>query len=322
MTGLTITILLVVAGALLLILGSDWLVDGASDISRRSGMSEFVIGVTIVGIGTSMPEMVVSFLSAIKGSSDMAVGNIIGSNIFNTCLILGITALILPIAITKDNIKRDIPMNIGVTVLLILLGMKGSIFGVGCNSLTRIDGAIFLALFAAYLYYSFKNGKGTEQEDDAPQKQTSLAKSILLVVAGIAGLVFGGRLFVNNAADLARELGWSEKFIGITILAGGTSMPELVTCIVAAIKKRGALALGNILGSNISNILLILGGSALIRPLSFENIATVDLGFVLLASLFLLSSYYTFTSHKLDRTEGAGLLCMEGIYMYLLISAL
>lgn len=314
-------ILLLILGITLVVAGSDFLVDGASAVARKSGISEFVIGLTIVGIGTSTPEMVVSFISAIQGSSDMSVGNILGSNIFNTCLILGLTAVILPMKFTPANIRRDIPLNILITVLLIVLGMNRTLFHIGRDELSRFDGAILLLCFALYMYSCFKNGKEEKDEAEEHQEKTYRYRftPIILIIAGIAGLLFGGRLFVDNASIIARHMGWSDKFIGITILAMGTSLPELATCVVAAAKKKGQLALGNIIGSNISNILLILGGSSLIRPLSFANITSIDLGFLLLTALFLLVSYFTFGKKTLDRSEGVILLLMEAFYFYLLV---
>lgn len=317
------TILLLILGVVLVVAGSNYLVDGASDIARRSGLSEFVIGLTIVGIGTSTPEMVVSFLSSWRGNADMSVGNIVGSNIFNTYLILGITAVILPMAITAENIRRDIPLNILAATLLVCLGMNKFLFGIGENELSRLDGAIMLVCFALYLYSCFRYGASHPSEPEEEIKHyKSVAVPIVMVIGGLAALIFGGRMFVDNATVLARHFGWSDKFIAITILAGGTSLPELATCVVAAFKKKGQLALGNIIGSNISNILLILGGSALIHPLRLSGINPVDMGFVLLSTLFLLAAYFTFDKHKLDRTEGIALLALEGVYAYLLISAL
>lgn len=324
---MTLDIILLIVGLLLVVFGSDYLVDGASDIARRSGISEFVIGLTIVGIGTSTPEMVVSFISAFQGSSDMSVGNVIGSNIFNTFLILGVTAIILPMTITPSCIKRDIPVNILASVLLIVLGTNKTIFGLGSNCVSRIDGLILIICFALYMYASFKNGRDQEEvEQDENQDEVrhfdNVIIPVLLIVGGLAALIGGGKMFVNHACSIAQRLGWSEKFIAITILAGGTSLPELATCIAAAIKKKGQLALGNILGSNISNICLILGGSALIHPLSMENITITDMGFLLLASLFLLVADFTYDRRKLDRAEGVALVLFECIYMFLLIKAL
>ena len=317
---MTLQILILLGGLALILFGANWLVDGSSSIAKKFGISEFVIGLTIVGIGTSTPEMVVSFLSAFQGKADMAIGNIVGSNIFNTLMILGVTALIAPLTITKSNLKKDIPLNIFVTVLLVLLGMNFTIFGLGQDQLSRIDGAILLAIFAWYLYTSFKSD--TADEDGEGIKEYKTGISALLIVAGLGALIAGGKLFVNSATELAKMFGVSDKFIAITVMAAGTSMPELATCAVAALKGRGQLALGNVLGSNISNILLILGGSALINPLSFGGMTYVDLGVVLAGAIFILASAYLFKKKQLDRFEGIVLLLMEAGYMWYLIANL
>lgn len=318
---MTLQIFILLAGLLMILFGANWLVDGSSSIAKRFGISEFVIGLTIVGIGTSTPEMVVSFLSSIQGKADMAIGNIVGSNIFNTMMILGVTALISPLTITAGNLKKDIPLNIIVTVILIILGMNLTIFGHGADQLSRIDGAILLGIFAWYLWSSFKEDT-PDAEGEEGIKEYSNAISILLVIAGLASLIIGGRLFVNSATELAKMFGVSDKFIAITVMAAGTSMPELATCAVAALKGQGQLALGNILGSNISNILLILGGSALINPLSFSGMTYVDLGAVLISAIFILASAYLFKKKSLDRFEGIILILMEVAYMWYLISNL
>lgn len=319
---MAIQILILLAGLSLILFGANWLVDGSSSIARKFGLSEFLIGLTIVGIGTSTPEMVVSFLSSFQGKADMAIGNIVGSNIFNTMTILGITALITPLAITKNNLKKDIPLNIIVTVLLILLGMNATIFGFGENQLSRIDGAVLLFIFAWYLWKSFKSDTQENTDEDNTVKEYSGAISTLLIIAGLCSLIFGGRLFVNSATELAKMFGVSDKFIAITVMAAGTSMPELATCVVAALKGRGQLALGNVIGSNISNILLILGGAALINPLSFSGMTYVDLGAVLLSAVFILISAYCFKKKSLDRFEGSILILMEVAYMWYLIANL
>lgn len=317
---MTAQFFILIAGLLLILFGANYLVDGASSIAKKFGLSEFIIGVTIVGIGTSAPEMVVSFMSAIQGKADMAIGNIVGSNIFNTAMILGVTALIAPLAITRSNLRKDIPLNIIVTILLIALGMNFTITGLGKDQLSRIDGAILLGIFVWYLWSSFRSDSA--DDEDEPIKQHSIAISMLMITGGLAGLIFGGRLFVNSATEIARMFGVSDKFIAITVMAAGTSMPELATCVVAAIKGRGQLALGNILGSNISNILLILGGSAIISPLSFTGMTMADLGTVLGCSLFILLSAWLFKKKSLDRVEGAVLLLIEAGYMWYLISSI
>lgn len=316
---MTIEFLSLIAGLVLILLGANWLVDGSSSIAKKTGMSEFIIGLTIVGIGTSTPEMVVSFISSIQGKADMAIGNVVGSNIFNTLVILGITALIRPLDITKESLKRDLPINIGVTALLIVLGMKGSIFGIGSDSITRIDGILFLIILAFYfrtLLKKPKNSPAFEQDDSNDSTQVfSTGKSILLIGIGLAGLIFGGRMFVNSATEIAVYYDLPEKLIALTIMAVGTSLPELATSIVAVIKGRTQLAMGNILGSNIFNILLILGGSAVIHPLSFGSMKPVDLGVVMAGAVIMLTSAYTFKSNKLDRYEAAILLLIEAGYM-------
>ncbi len=312
-------IILLLAGLALVVFGADWLVDGASSVARRAGLSEFVIGLTIVGMGTSAPEMVVSLVGALEGNGDITVGNVVGSNVFNTLLILGVTALILPIGITRSNRKRDIPVNIVVTALLMLLGMESTILGIGTDGLSRFDGAVLLALFAVYMWISFRSGKTADQADEEGQKQQKLWLSILMILGGLAALVAGGNLFVNNATGLASALGVSDKFIAVTILAGGTSLPELATCIAAAVKKKGQLALGNIIGSNIFNILLILGTSAVIAPVSFQSINMVDMAVLMASALALGTSIFIGRRNQLDRVDGALFLVIWAAYMAYLI---
>ena len=313
-------IILLLAGLALVVFGADYLVEGASAVARKLGLSEFIIGLTIVGMGTSAPEMVVSFIGAAQGNADIALGNVVGSNIFNTLLILGITALLLPMPITKDNRKKDIPMNILITVMLILLGLEKTIFGFGTDGLSRIDGGILLVLFIAYMWKSFAQKEAVPEPAEG-EKVISPWLALLMVTGGIAGLIFGGKLFVGHATSIAHALGVSDKFIAITILAGGTSMPELATCVAAAVKKKGQLALGNIIGSNIFNVLLILGGSALINPLSFVGISYVDLGALLVSALALLTCCYVGKRNVLDRLDGALFLLLWAAYMaYLIIN--
>ena len=312
---MALQILLFLAGLALIVIGADALVEGASSIAQRFGVSEFVIGLTIVGMGTSAPEWVVSMIGAFQGNADIAVGNVVGSNIFNTLLILGITAFILPMHITPGNRRKDIPVNLAITLLLIGMGLN---FGLGGNGLSRIDGAILLALFAVYIWSCFRFDEKdvvAQEEAEQPAKPRSPFLAVLMILGGLAGLVFGGRLFVNSATTIARMLGVSDKFIAITILAGGTSMPELATCVVAAAKKRSSLALGNILGSNVFNVLLILGSSALITPLSFAHMNYVDLGVLLLSAILVCTSVFTGKRNQIDRFDGALLVGVWLAYM-------
>ncbi|MCQ2158788.1 MAG: calcium/sodium antiporter [Bacteroidales bacterium] len=299
-----------VLGLILVVAGSDFLVDGASGIARKAHISEFVIGLTVVGFGTSCPELVVSVTGALAGNADVSIGNVLGSNIFNVLLILGLTAVILPIEITDSNLKRDIPVAFGVTILFVLLCLKGT--------LNYVDGILFLILFAVYIYLSFRNGN-SEKDPEGNAGEMPLLKALILTAAGLAALIFGGKMFVDNAIEIARKIGVSDKFIAITLLAGGTSLPELATCIVAAAKKKGQLALGNILGSNVFNILLILGISSLISPLHTTSMNVADYVTLLLSTAVLFLCAFTFRKKSIDRIEGALLLLLEAAYFTLLV---
>jgi cation:H+ antiporter len=315
-------LVLLIVGLVLLIMGAEWLVDGSSSIARRAGLSEFLIGMAVIGIGTSMPELVVSLTGALKGSADIAIGNVVGSNIFNVFLILGVTALISPVAISSANKKRDIPLNIAACVLLICFGMQYTLFKVGgSDTINALEGGIFLLLFVVYLFYSFRSGKvdAEEKEEGEVEAPKKLWYAIAMVLVGLASLVYGGDLLVDSACNLARDAGLSEKFIAITILAGGTSFPELVTCVVAAAKKKDALALGNIIGSNISNILLILGASALACPLSFANIKPVDLGMLVLSSVILIFSAWSGRNNRIGKGDATLFLIIFASYLTYLI---
>lgn len=324
---ITLQILLLVTGLALIVFGADWLVDGASAVARRAGISEFVIGLTIVGFGTSCPELVVSLTGAFAGNSDISIGNVLGSNIFNTLMILGMTAVVAPIAIEESNRKRDIPINLAVTAMLLVLGMSVTLFGIGASDrLSRAEGALFLAVFCLYMYSCFKNDKDASVPDDNCQdsrdKGTSVAKAVMLILAGLAGLIGGGQLFVNSATDIAKAVGISDKFVAITILAGGTSLPELATCVMAAVKKKGQLALGNILGSNIFNILLILGCSAVVRPISLAGMNMVDMGMLMASIILVLIVALAGKKEQISRFEGAILLIFEFAYMVWLVATL
>ncbi|MCR4860548.1 MAG: calcium/sodium antiporter [Bacteroidales bacterium] len=305
-------ILLLILGLALIVFGADWLVDGSSAIARKAGISEFVIGLTIDGFGTSCPELVVSLNGALQGNADISVGNVIGSNIFNTLLILGMTAAIAPVMMTRENSRRDIPIALLVTFLFAFLAVAG-------GSISRWEGIFFLVLFAAYIFFCFKTDSG-ESTGEPEVRERSVWLAILLVLAGLGGLIVGGRLFVNNATAIASALGVSDKFIAITLLAGGTSLPELATCIVAAIKKKDQLALGNVLGSNVFNILLILGTSSVIVPLSTASINLVDYGVLLLSIVLVWLATYTGRRNRIDRWEAVVmLLCFIAYYVWLFI---
>lgn len=313
-----VNILLLLVGLGLVVLGADWLVNGASSIARRAGISEFVIGLTIVGFGTSCPELVVSLSGAIEGNSDISVGNVVGSNIFNVLFILGLTAMVLPVGMTDKNRRIDIPITLGVTILLIILGITGSMSGPG---ISRWEGVLMLLVFSAYLFYCFKSDS-KDEFSETQQATLSITKSIALTLTGLAGLIFGGDLFVDSATALARQIGVSDKFIAVTILAGGTSLPELATSLVAAIKGKEQLALGNILGSNVFNAMLILGLSSVITPLSFASMTVVDIITLVLSAVLLLIWAYTGRKNRIDRREGAAMLLCYVAYNVFLFSRL
>lgn len=309
-----LSIVLLLVGLGLVVYGSDILVDGASSVARKIGISEFVIGIIIVGFGTSCPELVVSVTGAIDGNSAVSLGNVTGSNVFNILMILGLTAIFSPIAITKDNKTKDIPILLCFTIFFCLIALKGTI--------NRLDAVLFLAIFAIYLLYNFKAGKAEAAaiEEEVVEKNYGTFLSILMIVGGLAGLIFGGKLFVNNAVTLAHALGASDKFIAVTILAVGTSLPELMTCVVAAAKKKGQLALGNIVGSNVFNILLILGISGLIHPLDTSSLNYVDMAMLTASVLALFIFANASKKSQLSKPAGISFLLMEVVYMiYLFI---
>ena len=312
---MVLQILLLISGLLLILFGANWLVDGSTSIARKTGISEFVIGITIVGIGTSTPEMVVSYFAAFQGQSEIALGNVIGSNIFNILMILGITTLIKPVTMSRENRLKDIPMNILVTGALLILWLAHSILGIGQNQISRLEGLLMVIAFVAYLWMMFRSGNDNTEDENEEIKTFSPAMAVIMIIGGLACLIGGGRVFVNSATAIAHYLNLSEKFIAITIMAAGTSLPELATCIVAARKGRNQMALGNVIGSNISNILLIVGGAALISPLSLSGISYMDFAVVMISSIVLLISAYTFQKERIDRIEGMFFIFIEIAYM-------
>ncbi len=314
-----INILILIAGLALILLGANYLVDGASAIAKKWGISEFVIGMTIVGIGTSTPEMVVSFLSAAQGNADIAVGNVLGSNLFNTLMILGVTALIMPLPLTGNNIKKDIPFALLAAATLIFAGSDVLLDGASANIISRTDGLMLLSLFGVFMAYTIYSSQ-TQSAPALPEAKAEMSAAnaanaegetkvrpmwlaLIMVVGGLAGLVYGGNLFVASASSLAKMLGVSDAVIAVTIMAGGTSLPELASCAVAAVKKNADLALGNVIGSNVANIFLILGGSAVIHPLGMNNIGNLDFSTLIISTILLFITAFTFKKRTLDRAE-------------------
>lgn len=298
-----LSIISFIVGIVLVIFGADWLTKGASGIARRFGVSELVIGLTIVAIGTSLPELVISVGSAVKGSPGIALGNVIGSNIFNGLLILGVTALIAPIRFNSRMLTREIPFNLLASIVLILVSGSMLVGGGKGEFVTRYGGLLLLCFLAVFVRYTFSIPNDDDVE--ALEKPMSIGKVLLFILLGLAGLIFGGNIFVNGATELARVAGLSEAVIGITIVSAGSSLPELAVSVSAARKGNVGIALGNVLGSNILNIFLILGCSATITPISLDGFSFVDF-YVLLTSSLLIYIVTRFGGKAvINRFEGA-----------------
>lgn len=313
---MVISILLVLAGFASLIFGANWIVDGASALARKYKVSDLAIGLTIVAFGTSAPEMVVNIIGSAKGYSDIVLGNIIGSNNFNLFIILGISGLILPIKVQSSTAWKEIPISL-LAAILALFFLNDFKFS-GQTFSGRIDGFMMLAMFFLFLYYVFNQMKNDPQIH-SEVKHMSGFKIWGLIIIGLAGLVLGGQLVVVNSVDIANSLGVSEKIIGLTIVAAGTSLPELVTSIVAAFKKNSDIAIGNVIGSNIFNILLILSLSSIIRPIEYNIKFNTDLLILIGGTMFLLLSMLTGQRKKLDRWEAGILLAFYLIYTIYLV---
>ncbi len=288
-----------------MLVGADRLTEGASSLARRFGVPEIVIGLTIVACGTSMPEFFVSLMSALNDTPDMAVGNVVGSNIMNSMLIVGCAAVAAPLVISRSTVKKDIPFAVGASLLLILLSLDSTV--------GRIDGIILLVGFVGFMAYTLWQAKGSKAESADAVKQQNIWLSACYILLGLAGLVFGSNLFVDSASSVASSLGVSESVIGLTIVAGGTSLPELATSVVAARKGQSAIAIGNVIGSNVFNILLILGATAAISPLQMEGITTLDMA-VMFGSVTLVW-LFSFTRYTVERWEGFVLLALYGAYL-------
>lgn len=313
-----------VVGLLLIVKGADWLTDGASSIARKFNISTLVIGLTIVAFGTSAPELVVSSMASISGETDIAIGNVVGSNIFNVLAIMGITALIAPVPVKGNNIKYEVPLAILASVAVFVMASDALFNGGGANVITRGEGIILLCFFLIFLAYTFaiaRNGVTTEEQTEV--KQMPMWKSILLFLVGLGCLVFGGDTMVDGASGIAGFLGVSQSIIALTIVSAGTSFPELVTSIVAARKGDTDMAMGNVVGSNIFNIFFILGVAATISPLGGGSITLVDYGVLLFSAVVLWTACkWGKVYHKITRTEGAMLvLCCIAYYSYLVYCA-
>lgn len=313
-------ILLLIVGLGLILAGANFLTDGSAAVAQRLRVPEFIIGLTIVAVGTSTPELVVSVLSAIAGKSDVAIGNVVGSNIFNVFVILGICALIRPLPLTRSTIRRDIPIGMVVSLLLFVLASDALLHLGPTDRLGRGDGILMLILYVALMWYTIRAAGRTEEAPaEGTKAQMAPWLAAVMIVCGLAGLVFGGELFLDSATALARQLGVSESVIAITLVAGGTSLPELASSVVSLVKGKADMALGNVIGSNIANILLILGLSATINPLTMGGITTTDLAVVILTSLLLFLTAFTFRRRAVDRWEGVIFLVIYALYIWQLV---
>ena len=304
-------VVLIVVGVALVLFGADRLTEGASALARRMNVPEIIIGLTIVAAGTSAPELFVSLVSALKGTPDLAVGNVVGSNTMNAMLIVGCAAMVAPMTISRSTVKKDIPFSVGASVLLILLAVD--------SFLGRVDGIILLLGFAVFMAYTLMQAK-TGSTDEVQAETSPIWKNIVYLVGGLLGLVLGSNLFVDSASSVAYALDISEGVVGLTVVAGGTSLPELATSVVAARKGQSAIAIGNVIGSNVFNILLILGLTATISPMEIEGITTIDMA-VMLISVALVWMF-SFTRYTVERWEGAVLVGGYLVYLCWLISSL
>lgn len=313
-----IQILLLIGGLVLLIKGADWLVNGASALAKKYNVSDLAIGLTIVAFGTSAPELVVNVIASAQNYSDIVFGNIIGSNNFNLFVILGVTGIITPIAVQSSTVWKEIPLSLFAAFVLYIL--VSNFFISDTFILSRFDGLLLLTLFAGFLYYVYKQLKTDTTDSQLNEIPLSGLKIWSFILIGLTGLVVGGKLLVNSAVELAVLLGLSEKIIGLTIVAAGTSMPELATSVVAAIRKNNDIAVGNIIGSNIFNIFLILAVSSFVKPLNYNIKFNVDLLILAAGTLFLFIAMFTGQKKKLDRWEAFLLLTFYITYTLFLIT--
>lgn len=308
-----------VVGFMLLVKGADFFVDGASSIAKKLRIPAFVIGLTIVAFGTSAPELAVSLTAALKGSNDIAIGNVVGSNIFNTLVVLGASAAITPIVVEKGMIKKDYPLSIAAAVLLLILSLDMVLFKTPAMEIGRVDGFILLVAFAFFMYTTVQSGMNNRTEENTEENAAfmSWGKALIFVVLGLAGIVYGGDLSVEGAKEIARAFGLSEALIGLTIVAFGTSLPELVTSVIAARKGESDIAVGNVIGSNIFNVFLILGTSAAISPMNVSSTYLYDM--IVLVLVMVLTYIPIAKTKKVNRSMGVTMVVTYFVYTAYLI---
>lgn len=297
-------ILLVLGGFLLLIKGADYLVDGSSSLARKLGVPSLVVGLTVMAFGTSAPELFVNVIAAVQGNSDIAIGNVLGSNLANILLILGVTAIVAPLKLKSSTVWKEIPFSLLAAIMLFVMGMDHVIDGAAAGSLSRIDGLVLWGFFLVFLVYTF----GIRESGERPQQlveQHSIPVSFLYVLGGLIGLVIGGQFVVNGASGIAYGFGITENLVALTIVAFGTSLPELVSSVMAAKKGHQDLAIGNVVGSNVFNILLVVSTTSIIRPLPFGDANVTDAFAVVTATLMLFFLLFVGKRQRLGRLEGS-----------------
>lgn len=313
-----------IIGLAVLLLGASKLVDASVAIAGRTGLSPFVTGAVIVGIGTSAPELVVTTASSIAGNCDMAMGNVLGSNICNGLLVLGLAAIICPFTITRPNLRRDLPMAFFASLLVMILCQDSIFPGIDDNEIGRVDGIFLVALFAAYIGYNFYASKRSAKPG-YEAKSSWLSKRpmwllVTLAVVSLIALIVGGEVFLNSATEIALNMGISQKVISITLLAVGTSLPEMVTCVIAAAKGNPQLALGNVIGSNVTNLLLVLGVAGTCRPIVLTDVRLEDFGVLIFGAALTFVFAFTFKRNFFDRIEGAILVILYILYISYLVA--
>ncbi len=316
-----ISYILMTVGFIFLIKGADFLVTGASSVARRYNVSDLVIGLTVVAFGTSTPELFVNIIASFKGSTDIAIGNVLGSNIANILLILGVSSIIYPLSVSRGTVWKEIPFSLLAAVVLGIMANDHLIDKALVSAITRIDGLVLLCFFLIFMYYSVSIAKDIDGlASQLPPTLHGLVKSSIMILIGFVGLGLGGKWIVDGAVKLATAYGMSESLIGLTIVAVGTSLPELATSAVAAYKKNTDIAVGNVVGSNVFNILFVLGISSTIKPLPFQQTSNADVGMVILSSLLLFGAMFSFKRRSLDRWEGFCMLILYSLYIGYLVA--
>ena len=306
---------LVSIGIIALIKGADWLVSGGASVAKRFGIPNIVIGLTIVAFGTSAPELVVNLLAAFSGQTDIAVANVIGSNIANILLILGVSSLIFPLTVKNNTVWKEIPLALLAVAAVWVMGNDALIDGMNFNMLTRTDGLMLFSLFIVFLYYTYSISKTDAKGESDEIEGFTVSKSLILIGAGLLGLFVGGKWVVDGAVSLALQLGMSQGLVGLTVVAIGTSLPELVTSITAALKKQSDIAIGNVVGSNIFNVFWILGLSSTLNPLPVSAAANQDILVALVASILLFVFCFIGKRHVLERWQGGLFIVLYVLYM-------